>query len=155
MQAAEDAVAASTTALDQARRQYEEVSDRVVREFARFRRDKAADMKKIILDYVNVQVRRAEGGLLWCVVLVLLLLHDVRVCLGSMRGCRERRMDVVQWLVNTWPTLLDMLRPGAHIFWSAFLVSTLSVSVYSTPQASAVCSYGPVPELVSPSNDHK
>ncbi|CAM9832133.1 unnamed protein product, partial [Ectocarpus sp. 12 AP-2014] len=54
--AAEDAVAASTAALDKARRQYEEVSDRVVREFARFRRDKAADMKKIILDYVNVQV---------------------------------------------------------------------------------------------------
>lgn len=58
MAAAEDAVAASTTALDKARRQYEEVSDRVVREFARFRRDKAADMKKIILDYVNVQVRK-------------------------------------------------------------------------------------------------
>lgn len=54
--AAQDAVAASTTALDAARTQYEEVSDRVVREFARFRRDKASDMKKIILDYVNVQV---------------------------------------------------------------------------------------------------
>lgn len=49
-------MAASTTALDAARKQYEEVSDRVVREFARFRRDKASDMKKIILDYVNVQV---------------------------------------------------------------------------------------------------
>ncbi|CAN0355394.1 unnamed protein product [Ectocarpus sp. 12 AP-2014] len=58
--AAEDAVAASTTALDKARRQYEEVSDRVVREFARFRRDKAADMKKIILDYVNVQVEATK-----------------------------------------------------------------------------------------------
>lgn len=57
MTAAEDAVAASTTALDTARRQYEEVSDRVLREFARFRRDKASDMKKIILDYVNVQVK--------------------------------------------------------------------------------------------------
>ncbi|CAB1101405.1 unnamed protein product [Ectocarpus sp. CCAP 1310/34] len=58
--AAEDAVAASTTALEKARRQYEEVSDRVVREFARFRRDKAADMKKIILDYVNVQVEATK-----------------------------------------------------------------------------------------------
>ncbi|CBN79716.1 Sorting nexin 1 [Ectocarpus siliculosus] len=58
--AAEDAVATSTTALDKARRQYEEVSDRVVREFARFRRDKAADMKKIILDYVNVQVEATK-----------------------------------------------------------------------------------------------
>lgn len=44
------------TALETAKSQYEEVSDRVVREFARFRRDKASDMKKIILDYVNVQV---------------------------------------------------------------------------------------------------
>lgn len=59
--AAEDAVAASTTTLDTARTQYEEVSGRVVREFARFRRDKAADMKKIILDYVNVQVRERVG----------------------------------------------------------------------------------------------
>lgn len=49
-------MAASTTALEKARSQYEEVSDRVVREFARFRRDKASDMKKIILDYVNLQV---------------------------------------------------------------------------------------------------
>lgn len=56
MTAAEAAVGAATTALDESRRQYEEVSARVIREFARFRRDKAADMKKIILDYVNVQV---------------------------------------------------------------------------------------------------
>lgn len=54
--AAEAAVGAATTALDESRRQYDDVSERVVREFARFRRDKAADMKKIILDYVNVQV---------------------------------------------------------------------------------------------------
>ena len=60
--AAEDAVAASTATLDAARTQYEEVSGRVVREFARFRRDKAADMKKIILDYVNVQVRERVAG---------------------------------------------------------------------------------------------
>ena len=59
MGAAKDAVAASETARDTAREQYEEVSDRVVREFARFRRDKASDMKKIILDYVNIQV---SGG---------------------------------------------------------------------------------------------
>ncbi|CAM9193933.1 unnamed protein product [Hapterophycus canaliculatus] len=58
--AAEEAVAASTTALDKARSQYEEVSDRVVREFARFRRDKASDMKKIILDYVNLQVEATK-----------------------------------------------------------------------------------------------
>lgn len=60
MAAAEDAVGVATATLDNARDQYEEVSARVVREFARFRRDKAADMKKIILDYVNVQVGR--GG---------------------------------------------------------------------------------------------
>lgn len=62
MAAAEDAVGVATTTLDNARNQYEEVSARVVREFARFRRDKAADMKKIILDYVNVQVGRGETG---------------------------------------------------------------------------------------------
>ncbi|CAM9539380.1 unnamed protein product [Ascophyllum nodosum] len=58
--AAEEAVSASTEALDTARSQYEDVSARVVREFARFRRDKAADMKKIILDYVNVQVEATK-----------------------------------------------------------------------------------------------
>lgn len=62
MAAAEDAVGVATTTRDNARNQYEEVSARVVREFARFRRDKAADMKKIILDYVNVQVGEGETG---------------------------------------------------------------------------------------------
>ena len=57
--AAASAANASAKTLEEARRQYEEVSGRVVREFARFRRDKAADMKKIILDYVNVQVRES------------------------------------------------------------------------------------------------
>lgn len=93
MQAAEDAVAASTTALDQARRQYEEVSDRVVREFARFRRDKAADMKKIILDYVNVQVGRAEE-VLSCVVWWWLL-FDGRVCVcGACVGVGREGLKV-------------------------------------------------------------
>ena len=82
--AAEDAVAASTTTLDAARTQYEEVSGRVVREFARFRRDKAADMKKIILDYVNVQVRervgRCVGGVR--VVVVVVVVVGVGVALG-------------------------------------------------------------------------
>lgn len=57
VQAAEDAVNAATENLEKAREQYEDVSERVVREFARFRRDKASDMKKMILNYVNVQVR--------------------------------------------------------------------------------------------------
>eukprot|EP00904_Undaria_pinnatifida_P001523 jgi/Undpi1/11371/HiC_scaffold_30.g13668.m1 len=58
--AAASAANASAKTLEEARRQYEEVSGRVVREFARFRRDKAADMKKIILDYVNVQVEATK-----------------------------------------------------------------------------------------------
>lgn len=60
MAAAEENVRVATENLENARGQYEDVSARVVREFARFRRDKARDMKKIILDYVNVQASTPE-----------------------------------------------------------------------------------------------
>ncbi|CAM9765059.1 unnamed protein product, partial [Discosporangium mesarthrocarpum] len=43
-------------ALDAGRTEFEAVSSRAMREFVRFRKEKAADMKKIILDYVTVQV---------------------------------------------------------------------------------------------------
>lgn len=79
--AAADALAASTTALDKARTQYEEVSDRVVREFARFRRDKASDMKKIILDYVNVQVIGLSIGRYIVIIIFPVVLDVYVVCM--------------------------------------------------------------------------
>lgn len=69
MTAAHDAVTAAETARETAREQYEQVSARVVREFARFRRDKASDMKKMIVNYVNVQVCGKQFG--FSVILLL------------------------------------------------------------------------------------
>ncbi|CAM9663012.1 unnamed protein product, partial [Phaeothamnion confervicola] len=56
LQQHEAASQAAVDALEEAKADYEKVSERVIREFRRFKMEKAADMKKIILDYVNIQV---------------------------------------------------------------------------------------------------
>lgn len=74
MAAAQEAERVAVANVETARAQYEKVTARVDREFARFRRDKARDMKKIILDYVNVQVCKVvlERGEIFSVESVVL-----------------------------------------------------------------------------------
>lgn len=44
------------SAVDSTRVEFEEVSERLLEEFDRFKREKAEDMKQILLNYVNLQV---------------------------------------------------------------------------------------------------
>jgi hypothetical protein len=46
----------SQSLVDTTRVEYEEVSERLLEEFDRFKREKAEDMKQILLNYVNLQV---------------------------------------------------------------------------------------------------
>lgn len=43
--------------VDSSRVEFEEVSERLLEEFDRFKREKAEDMKQILLNYVNLQVK--------------------------------------------------------------------------------------------------
>jgi sorting nexin-1/2 len=49
----------SQSLVDNTRLEYEEVSERLLEEFDRFKREKAEDVKLILLNYVNLQVTRS------------------------------------------------------------------------------------------------
>ena len=64
--------------VDSSRVEFEEVSERLLEEFDRFKREKAEDMKQILLNYVNLQV-------------------SLSGCLGSCRGSTAQGWAVM-WL---------------------------------------------------------
>lgn len=54
--AAEAALAASEEALTASSNEFKECSSRCLREVARFKEEKAVDMRKTVLDYINLQI---------------------------------------------------------------------------------------------------
>jgi len=53
---AESALKISEEAVEHAKKDFETVSARVLNEVKRFKKDKAEDMKKTVMDYINLQI---------------------------------------------------------------------------------------------------
>ena len=53
---AESQLKVSEAALEKAKQDFEVVSSRVLNEVKRFRKEKAADMKKTVMDYISLQI---------------------------------------------------------------------------------------------------
>jgi sorting nexin-1/2 len=84
----------SQSLVDTTRVEYEEVSERLLEEFDRFKREKAEDMKQILLNYVNLQVPHLSLPLspLLCLSLSLSRPFPSSHSLLNLRSSSTRRL---------------------------------------------------------------